>query len=228
MNEVIHRMIGRYELRRVEDYVRALREIIQEIALLGLWRSKFFERAAFYGGTALRILYGMDRYSKDLDFSLLKHSSDFDISLYSKALEKEVQSFGFDATITKKEKSVSTPVQSAILKVRTLEYLTAIGASEEVVKQIPPGQLLKVRIDIETVPTLGFETESRLLFQPIPFSVKTFVLSDMFACKMHAILFRLWKSRVKGRDWYDLVWFAANHPRLHLAHLEMRMSKVGI
>jgi len=72
MNDAITRMLDRYECQSVEDYVRALREIMQEIALLGLWRSKFFEKAAFYGGTALRILYGMDRFSEDLDFSLLK------------------------------------------------------------------------------------------------------------------------------------------------------------
>jgi predicted nucleotidyltransferase component of viral defense system len=227
MNEAIQRMIGRYELRRVEDYVRALREIIQEIALLGLWRSKFFERAALYGGTALRVLYGMDRYSEDLDFSLLKHSSDFDISLYSEALKKEVQSFGFDATVTKKEKRISTPIQSAILKIGLLWHLKEIGATDELVRQFPSRQVLKVRIDIDTAPTQGFETEIRFLLQPIPFSVKTFVLSDMFASKMHAILCRRWKSRVKGRDWYDLVWFAANHPRLNLVHLEMRMSQGG-
>ncbi|MCX5842191.1 MAG: nucleotidyl transferase AbiEii/AbiGii toxin family protein, partial [Deltaproteobacteria bacterium] len=82
MNEVIARMLHRYENRSVEDYVRALREILQEIALLGLWRSKFFEKAAFYWDTALRILYGSDRYSEDLDFSLLKPMPDFDISRY--------------------------------------------------------------------------------------------------------------------------------------------------
>ena len=80
MNEAVMRMLARYERRRVEDDVKALREILQEIALLGLWRSRFFERGAFYGGTALRILYGLDRFSEDLDFSLLKATAEFDIS----------------------------------------------------------------------------------------------------------------------------------------------------
>ncbi|VAW76979.1 FIG00678143: hypothetical protein, partial [hydrothermal vent metagenome] len=69
---------------------------MQEIALLGLWRGKFFEKAAFYGGTALRILYGLDRFSEDLDFSLRAPMRGFELDKYSPALEKELRAFGFD------------------------------------------------------------------------------------------------------------------------------------
>ena len=227
MNEAITRMLARYERRRVEDNVRALREILQEIALLGLWRSRFFERAAFYGGTALRILYGMDRYSEDLDFSLLKPAANFDLSRYSDALQKEIRSFGFEATVTKREKNTRSPVQSAFLKVNTLQHLLVIETAEEIARAIPRGQVLKIKIEIDTDPPPGFDTETRFLLQPIPFSVRAFSLSDMFAGKMHAVLCRGWKSRVKGRDWYDLVWYAANHPQLHLGHLEQRMIQSG-
>lgn len=72
MHEAIRNMLDRYECRTRDDYVNALREILQDISLLGLWRAKFFEHAAFYGGTALRVLHGLDRYSEDLDFSLIK------------------------------------------------------------------------------------------------------------------------------------------------------------
>jgi len=195
--------------------------------LLGLWRSKFFERAAFYGGTALRILYGMDRYSEDLDFSLLRPLTDFDMARYSDALQKEIRSFGFDVTITKREKSAASPVQSTFLKVDTLRNLVVIKTTEEVTRQIPRGQVLKIKIEIDTDPPPGFKTETRFLLQPMPFSVRAFVLPDMFAGKMHAILCRQWKSRVKGRDWYDLVWYAATYPQLHLSHLEQRMIQSG-
>jgi hypothetical protein len=84
-------MLNRYDCRSVEDHVRALREIMQEIALLGLWRSKFFEKAAFYGDTALRILYGMDRFSEGLDFSLLRPATDFELSRYGAAVERELR-----------------------------------------------------------------------------------------------------------------------------------------
>ena len=227
MNEAIARMLTRYERRRVEDNVRALREILQEIALLGLWRSRFFERAALYGGTALRILYGMDRYSEDLDFSLLKPRVNFEISRYSEALQKEIRSFGFEATVIGKEKNVQSPIQSAFLKINTLKHLLVIETAEEIAQTIPSGQVLKIKIEVDTDPPPGFETETRFLLQPIPFSVRTFSLPDMFAGKMHAVLCRGWRSRVKGRDWYDLVWYVANHPQLHLAHLEQRMIQSG-
>lgn len=227
MNEVIARMLDRYENRGVEDYVRALREILQEIALLGLWRSKFFEKAALYGGTALRILYGIDRYSEDLDFSLLKPMPDFDISRYISALEREVRSFGFEVSVMVIKKNADSPVQSAFLKADTLKHLLVIETASEIARQIPRGQVMKIRIEVDTNPPMGFDTENKFLLQPIPFSVKTFVLFDLFAGKMHAVLCRQWKSRVKGRDWYDLVWYATHHPQLHLGHLERRMIQSG-
>ena len=227
MNEAVARMLARYERRRVEDDVKALREILQEIALLGLWRSRFFEKAAFYGGTALRILYGMDRYSEDLDFSLLKPAAEFDLSRYCNALEKEIRSFGFDATVTGKSKSDQSAIQSAFLKADTLKHLLVINTTEALTASIPPGQVLKIMIEVDTDPPPGFDTETRFLLQPIPFSVRAFALPDMLAGKMHAVLCRNWKNRVKGRDWYDLVWYAANHPQLHLKHLEQRMIQSG-
>jgi len=227
MNEVIARMLDRYESRSVEDYVRALREILQEIALLGLWRSKFFEKAAFYGGTALRILYGIDRYSEDIDFSLVKPMPDFDISRYISAVEREVRSFGFEASVTIGKKNAESQVQSAFLKADTLKYLLVIETAADITRRIPRGQIMKIKIEVDTDPPMGFDTENKFLLQPIPFSVRTFVLSDLFAGKMHAVLCRRWKSRVKGRDWYDLVWYAAHHPQLHLGHLEQRMIQSG-
>jgi predicted nucleotidyltransferase component of viral defense system len=227
MNDAVMHMLEKYERRRVEDNVRALREILQEIALLGLWRSRFFEKAAFYGGTALRILYGMDRFSEDLDFSLLKPTGTFDLSRYCNALDKEIRAFGFEVTVTGKTKSVQSTIQSAFLKADTLKHLLVINTTESLTASIPRGQVLKIKIEVDTDPPRGFDTETRFLLQPIPFSVRAFTLPDMFAGKMHAVLCRGWKGRVKGRDWYDLVWYAANHPQLHLKHLEQRMIQSG-
>jgi predicted nucleotidyltransferase component of viral defense system len=227
MNDAVMRMLARYERRKVEDDVKALREILQEIALLGLWRSRFFEKAAFYGETALRILYGLDRFSEDLDFSLLKPAADFDLSRYCSALEKEIQAFGFDVSVTGKSKSVQSAIQSAFLKADTLKHLLVINTSEKLTASIPRGQVLKIKIEVDTDPPPEFDTETRFLLQPIPFSVRAFSLPDMFAGKMHAVLCRGWKGRVKGRDWHDLVWYVANHPQLHLKHLEQRMIQSG-
>jgi predicted nucleotidyltransferase component of viral defense system len=227
MHEAVARMLSKYECRGLNDYINALREILQDIALLGLWRSKFFEKAAFYGGTALRVLYGLDRFSEDMDFSLLEPFDSFDIMSYIAFLERETKGFGFDIRVERIDKTLQTPVQSAFLKADTRNQLLVIETGEEILKAIPKGQILKIKLEVDTDPPPGFETQTRYLLQPIPFSVRVFVLPDLFAGKMHAILCRRWKSRVKGRDWYDLVWYAANHPELHLYHLEQRMRQTG-
>lgn len=227
MHNAVDQMLTRYDCQSADDYVRALREILQEIALLGLWRSKFFEKAAFYGGTALRILYGLDRFSEDLDFSLLEPMADFNLEGYSAALEKELRAFGFEVSVEQKIKSVATAVQSAFLKSDTVKQLLVIQAGAEIARQIPPGQVVRIKLEVDNDPPGGFATESRYLLQPLPFSVRSYTLPDLFAGKMHALLCRRWKNRVKGRDWYDLVWYCARHPQLHLAHLEQRMRQSG-
>ncbi len=227
MHEAVTRMLAKYEPKSVDDSVRALREIIQEVALLGLWRAKFFEHAAFYGGTALRILYGLDRFSEDLDFSLLAPSSDFNLARYTASLEEELLAFGFNVRVEMVDKAVESAVQSAFLKANTRSELLVIESGEELMSQVAAGQVLKVKIEVDTDPPPGFSTQTRYLLQPIPFAVRCYSLPDLFAGKMHAILFRKWKNRVKGRDWYDLIWYAANHPQLNLAHLEQRMRQTG-
>ncbi len=227
MHEAVARMLAKYEPKSVDDSVRALREIIQEVALLGLWRAKFFEHAAFYGGTALRILYGLDRFSEDLDFSLLAPSPDFNLARYMASLEGELLAFGFNVRVEMVDKTVESAVQSAFLKANTRNELLVIEAGEELMGQVATGQVLKVKIEVDTDPPPGFSTLTRYLLQPIPFAVRSYSLPDLFAGKMHVLLFRKWKNRVKGRDWYDLVWYAANHPQLNLAHLEQRMRQTG-
>lgn len=227
MHEALARMLAKYESMRLEDTMRALREIMQEIALLGLWRSKFFENAAFYGGTAMRVLYGLDRFSEDLDFSLIKPIPGFDIAKYLAALQKELEAFGFDVRVAQRKKALKSAVQSAFLKANTLNQLLVIETAEEILREVPRGQVLKIKLEVDTDPPSGFSTETKYLLQPIPFAVRVFALPDLFAGKMHAILCRKWKTRVKGRDWYDLVWYAANHPQLHLSHLEQRMRQSG-
>jgi predicted nucleotidyltransferase component of viral defense system len=227
MHEALAGMIAKYECRRLEDTVRALREVMQEIALLGLWRSRFFEKAAFYGGTAMRVLYGLDRFSEDLDFSLLRPMRQFDISNYLAALQKELEAFGFDVRAEQRPKAVSSAVQSAFLKAKTFSQLLVIETPEKILHEVPRGQVLKIKLKIDTDPPAGFSTMTKYLLQPIPFAVRTYALPDLFAGKMHAVLCRRWKTRVKGRDWYDLVWYAAHHPQLHLDHLEQRMRQSG-
>lgn len=223
MNDAIKIMLARYKAQSTQDHENALHEVIQEIALLGLWRGKFFEHAAFYGGTALRILYGLDRFSEDLDFSLLKPNKSFSLDKYFPFVKNELTSFGFTVEVEAKKKSKESAIASAFIKAGTAEHLLKIGVRDKVAKE----QKITIKFEVDTDPPPHFKTDAKFLLNPVPFSVQTFVPADLFAGKMHAVLFRGWKNRVKGRDWYDLVWYAQRDTPLHLKHLEARMVQSG-
>lgn len=227
MNPAIERMLAHYRRDTLDQSVHALREVLQEIVLLGLWRAKFFEHAAFYGGTALRILYGLDRFSEDLDFSLLHPDPRFSLGKYAAVIERELEGFGFELSFEAKRKQRESAIESAFLKGNTQKQLLVIETDPELARAIPPAAKLKIRLEVDVDPPPGFSTHSVPILQPIPFAVRAYSLPDMFAGKLHAVLFRSWRNRVKGRDWYDFVWYVANHPELHLGHLESRIRQSG-
>ena len=227
MHDAVRSMLDRYECRTRDDYVNALREILQQVGLLGLWRSKFFEHAAFYGGTALRVLYGLNRYSEDLDFSLLKPDASFSLGPYGDALRREIGSFGFHVEFESRPKTKAGPIESAFLKANTYKLLIVIEAPDELLRDLHPAKNLKIRLEVDTDPPGGFQTETQYLLLPIPFPVRVYCLPDLLAGKLHAILCRKWKTRVKGRDWYDLVWYAGRHPEVRISHLASRMRQSG-
>ncbi len=220
LNDVVRSMLSKYEMTTLNDEENALKEIIQEIALLGLWRSKFFEKAAFYGGSALRILYGLNRFSEDLDFSLLKKDLLFDIKTYEKAIIDELTSFNFDVEIeTKPDKKKISDIQSAFLKANTMVHLLKINSKFKTHKNA----ILKIKLEVDTNPPPDFVINVEQHFRPIPFSIKTFNIESLFAGKVHACLCRSERVNIKGRDWYDFLWYISRDTRLNLTHLKMRM-----
>ena len=227
MNPALQAMLARYPMGSDDESINALREVLQELALLGLWRGKFFEHTAFYGGSALRILYGLDRFSEDMDFSLLKPDESFRLERYLPYVEQELSSWGFSVTVKTKEKTAESAVESAFLKANTREQLLVIEAGEEVVSSVHPGRLMRVKFEVDTDPPPDFATEQRFCLQPIPFSVLVYTPPSLFAGKMHALLCRGWGKRVKGRDWYDFVWYVGRETELDLHHLEVRMRQSG-
>lgn len=227
MHEAVKSMLQKYSCKSSQEYTRALREIIQEITLVGLWRAKFFEKAAFYGGTALRIFYQLDRFSEDLDFSLLQPDPNFSLDVYNQSVKTELLSFGLDVTVEKKIKDQEHKVESAFIKANTVQELLKIGIPPITYKGLHPQTLMKVKFEVDVDPPQGFEIESKILSNPVPVAIKTYVPSDLFAGKMHALLCRLWNERIKGRDWYDFVWYVRKEIPLHLTHLQERMHQSG-
>jgi len=217
MTTVVEQMLSRYPRDTDAQSAHALREVMQEIALAGLNRGGFFEKAAFYGGTCLRIFYGLPRFSEDLDFSLLKADPAFRLTPYFAALRQEFAALGFEVEITEKQKTAVTDIASAFLKKTSSLYDIRINGQ----------RALKIKFEVDTEPPQGFLSEQKLLLQPYSFYVNCFALPDLYAGKMHALLFRKWKNRVKGRDWFDFEWYVRRSATLNLSHFAERARQSG-
>ncbi|MBR1662195.1 MAG: nucleotidyl transferase AbiEii/AbiGii toxin family protein [Acidaminococcaceae bacterium] len=225
-NTVLEQMLRRYDLKSDYDRKNAMKEIMQEIVLCGLSRGGFFKKASFYGGTALRMFYGLDRFSEDLDFSLMTKNPSFSLENYFAALQKEVNSFGLNVTIEEKEKTIRTDIQSAFVKGNTREHLL-LFYTPEIAGRVPANETIKIKfeIDIKPPPFATYERKYRLL--PAPYEVNMYDEPSLFAGKIHAVICRGWKSRVKGRDLYDYVFYLGRGTKVNLAHLRARLVDSG-
>ena len=212
---IFNQMLARYDIVTENDRKNAIYEVIQEITLGGLYRGGFFNKAAFYGGTCLRIFHGIDRFSEDMDFSLIEPDPNFKLEEYFPAIKNEFEAVGRDVEITKKDKKQFSKVESAFLKDNTEVYNVSFQTE----------QSIKVKIEVDIDPPLNFDTEQKLMLQPFSFMTRCFILPDLFAGKMHALVFRKWKNRVKGRDWYDFEWYVRKGVALNFKHLQARIRQ---
>ena len=212
---IFNQMLARYDIITENDRKNAIYEVMQEITLGGLYRGGFFNKAAFYGGTCLRIFHGIDRFSEDMDFSLIERDPNFKLEEYFPAIKNEFEAVGRDVEITKKDKKQFSKVESAFLKDNTEVYNVSFQTEKSI----------KVKIEVDIDPPLNFDTEQKLILQPFSFMTRCFILPDLFAGKMHALVFRKWKNRVKGRDWYDFEWYVKKGVELNFNHLQIRIRQ---
>ena len=214
-NEIYDNMLSAYDMATEQQRRNAIFEVNQQVVLAGLYNGGFFDVAAFYGDTCLRIFHGLQRFSEDMDFSLLAPDEKFDFTKYFQPIIDEFAIVGREVEIRKKDKKGFGKVESAFLKDNTDVY----GVSFQTDKSI------KIKIEVDTQPPLNFRTEQKLLLQPHSFMTRCFTLPDLFAGKMHALVYRGWKNRVKGRDWYDFEWYVRHNVPLDFAHLAERIRQ---
>lgn len=227
MNSALQDMLAAYQPNTPTDYQNAAREIVQEIALLGLWRAGFFDHAAFYGGTALRIFHGLRRFSEDLDFSLLEDGDDSRLERYLPSVATELEAWGFTFEVQPKSSGEAAGIESAFLKGSTQLNLLHIGAPEQLAQRLPKNQTLRIKLEMDIAPPPHATTEVRTQLLPSPYQVNLYDLGSLFAGKLHAVLCRGWKQRVKGRDFYDFIWYVGRNVQPNLKHLEARMRQSG-
>lgn len=225
MNRLVESLLGRYNIQNANDLESALKEIIQEMTLSGLARSHFFDKAAFYGGTALRIFHGLPRFSEDLYFTLLNVNTDFKLKTYFNAIEEQLFAFGFEVEIESSIKKHQSDIDSAFLKANTQLHFFKINSGQYFADKIQSNKKMTIKFEVDTTPPLGFQTEIKNLLPPVTAEVRLLKPSSLFAGKIHAVLFRKWKNRIKGRDFYDLLWFIGQNIPVDLTYLESKMRQ---
>ncbi|MBE6864347.1 MAG: nucleotidyl transferase AbiEii/AbiGii toxin family protein [Ruminococcus flavefaciens] len=223
MNNVLNEMLRKYQTGGVSDKKNAIKEIMQEIVLCGLSRAGFFQKTAFYGGTALRIFYGLDRFSEDLDFSLMKTDDSFELSDYFPTLRKEIAAYGLNVEISEKQKTKESAIRSAFLKGNTKEHMLLFYASDPITSGIAGDEKIKIKFEVDTNPPNGATFEHKYRLLPAPYEVTLYDMSSLFAGKAHAVIFRSWKNRIKGRDLYDYIFYLSRGAALNTEHLKARL-----
>lgn len=215
MNDIYQSMLSEYDLSTDQAIRNATFEVNQQVILAGLCQGGFFDKAAFYGGTCLRIFHGLQRFSEDMDFSLLETNDNFDFIQYFQPIIDEFAAIGRHVEIKKKDKRNFGKVESAFLKDNTDVYDVSFQTEKSI----------KIKIEVDTNPPLQFSTEQKLLLEPRSFMTRCFTLPDLFAGKMHALVYRARKNRVKGRDWYDFEWYVRHKVPLDFNHLQERIKE---
>lgn len=223
----INEMINLYNPKSLNENRAALREILQSIVLIGLSRADFFKKASFYGGTALRIFYGLNRYSEDLDFTLNEKDDSFSLEPYIESIKNVASSYGIDLDINIKKKEIKTPVESAFAKLNTYQTFINLKINDELASLLHKDENIKVKFEIDLNPAIGFNVESKWIDMPEFANIIVLDESSLFAGKLHAIICRNYKNTVKGRDYYDFLFYIKKRVKPNLNYLKNKLIESG-
>ena len=218
MIELIQRRLDSYKAANPVEEEQAIKEILQEIALYALWRAGFFEVAAFQGGTSLRILHKLPRFSEDLDFILKEPNPEFGWGNYLEKLLEGLQEFGLKSEVLDKGR-MEQNIKKAVLKDNSVANQLNLAFYRG-----PAGQNINIKLEIDINPPQGSGYEYSYLDFPLDFEVCHQDLSSNFALKIHALLCRPY---LKGRDWYDFSWYVTQKVSPNLPHLQAALFQFG-
>ena len=217
MKDLIQKKLEQYKCKTSEDEENALKEITQEVALFALHKSGFFASAAFQGGTCLRIVHGLDRFSEDLDFALYQPNLNFSLSPFLDEAKKTMNAFGYDIQVSGTDK-IENPIQMRFLKDESIKLQLKLRHHFDTKKKIQ----IKVEIDIN--PPIGAGVAPAFVDFPLDFAIQAHDLPSLFAGKCHALLCR---DYTKGRDWFDFSWYVARNTMPNISMLASALQQTG-
>jgi len=216
--DLIQEKLKSYKPASAIEEENATKEILQEVALYALWRAKFFDIALFQGGTSLRILHGLPRFSEDLDFMLAKPDPAFEWAPYLNSLLETFQEFGVASeAVTRGD--MEKRIRQAVIKDTSVANQLDLSFADR-----HPDKKIKIKLEIDVAPPAHSGEAFTFLDFPLDHEVRHQDLASNFALKIHALLCR---SFVKGRDWYDFSWYVAKGVYPNLRHLEAALVQFG-
>lgn len=216
---IIQERLDSYRSRSRQEEENALREITQELVLAAIARAGFFKKAAFQGGTCLRIFYSLERFSEDLDFILKKPDTGFSLQPFWKPLQVELNAYGYRLEIADRSQA-GQAVKKCFLKDDSLGSLLTLHHAQE----SGPRPAIRIKLEVDANPPAGSGFESKILDFPYAFGVTVQDLPSLFAGKCHALLCREYG---KGRDWYDFTWYAARKVPINFHLLSSALAQAG-
>lgn len=217
--KVIEERIRQYQPNGKEEELNAFKEIAQEIVLSALSRAEFFKKAAFQGGTCLRIVHGLNRFSEDMDFVLFEPNAEFKWTPFFHEIELEFKGYGFQLEV-KDRSMVSSAIKKAFLKENSFGQVLKL-IYERTRSDV---QMINIKLEIDTSPPKNSTFETQIVSFPEPFSIVTQDLPSLFAGKLHALLCR---EYVKGRDWFDFIWYVSRKTSINLENLQEALFQQG-
>ncbi len=225
INNIFLEQIKKYNPETIVDIKNAMKEVLQDIILSGLAKSDFFKYVAFYGGTSLRIFRGLPRFSENLDFTLIEEKNDFKLNDYFSFVKKELDSLFIKYEINDKTKNIITSVESSYFKFNLKELFEMTYPSY--VNKIISNEILSIKVEVEKNFFIGGKVETKLLTFPSFIQVKTFTIETLFSSKLIAILNRKWAKRIKGRDFYDYLFYVSKNTKINFEFLKNGLIKFG-
>jgi predicted nucleotidyltransferase component of viral defense system len=216
---IIEDRLKRYRTESAETELTAIREITQELILFALSTSDFFSYAAFQGGTCLRIVHGLNRFSEDMDFILKTPESSFSWQQYLSLIGATLEQYGYSVELQDKS-HVDETVKKAFIKDDSIGKVLRLAYAN---RQGTPRKI-RIKLEIDTNPPGGGEFESAFIGFPAPSSITVETLPTLFAGKSHALLCRKYE---KGRDWYDFLWYIGNKTPVNYRRLSAALDQTG-
>lgn len=223
----IEEIIKSYNPKTIDETKFVIRELVQKIVLIGLSKSGFFSFASFYGGTALRIFYDLNRYSEDLDFTLNYIDESFTLDPFINKIKEVALSYGLNLDIVTKNKKVETPIESAFAKLNTYQTFISLNLNQSMINLLHKDEVIKVKFEIDCSPALGFTNEIKWLDTPEFAKISVLDSSSLFAGKIHAILCRNYKNTIKGRDYYDFLFYIQKRIKPNMEYLKNKLIDTG-